>query len=155
MAQCFRFGWGRCSPLNWALCLITKNQWVMIVLCSLGLWVLCFSASWLQWARFSGQLFFGAGNSANCLIQFSGKHEVRAVGAISILNTGCGAWIAEIQSQFFKSMSRFSFLGLGFWLWIKAELILVLVKRKSLKLKHNKRFKRDSQRVAFLLLLQV
>ncbi len=31
-----------------------------------------------------------------------------------------------------------------------AELILVLVKRKSLKLKHNKRFKRDSQRAAFL-----
>ncbi len=27
---------------------------------------------------------------------------------------------------------------------------MVLVKRKSLKLKHNKRFKRDSQRVAFL-----
>ncbi|EGR0144076.1 DUF3265 domain-containing protein, partial [Vibrio cholerae] len=26
---------------------------------------------------------------------------------------------------------------------------MVLVKRKSLKLKHNKRFKRDSQRVAF------
>ncbi|MCU8278249.1 hypothetical protein M2G82_22715, partial [Vibrio vulnificus] len=22
MAQCFRFGWGRCSPLNWALALI-------------------------------------------------------------------------------------------------------------------------------------
>ncbi|NVD22926.1 hypothetical protein FC654_21980 [Vibrio vulnificus] len=20
MAQCFRFGWMRCSPLNWALC---------------------------------------------------------------------------------------------------------------------------------------
>nr|WP_232349427.1 DUF3265 domain-containing protein [Vibrio navarrensis] len=28
---------------------------------------------------------------------------------------------------------------------------MVWVKRKSLKLKHNKRFKRDSQRVAFLL----
>ncbi|ELP6741387.1 DUF3265 domain-containing protein [Vibrio vulnificus] len=27
----------RCSPLNRALCLITKNQWFMIVLCSLGL----------------------------------------------------------------------------------------------------------------------
>ncbi len=48
-------------------------------------------------------------------------------------------------------MSRFSFSGLGFCLRIKAELILVLVKRKSLKLKHNKRFKRDSQRVAFSL----
>ncbi|EJC6746936.1 hypothetical protein P4565_004467 [Vibrio vulnificus] len=58
--------------------------------------------------------------------------------------------IAEIQSLFFKSMSRFSLLGLGFCLRIKAELILVFVKRKSLKLKHNKRFKRDSQRAAFL-----
>ncbi len=56
-----------------------------------------------------------------------------------------------MQSLFFKSMSRFSFSGLGFCLRIKAELILVLVKRKSLKLKHNKRFKRDSQRAAFLL----
>ncbi|MGL1062606.1 hypothetical protein ACSTD8_22355, partial [Vibrio vulnificus] len=36
-------------------------------------------------------LFFGAGNSENCLIQFSSKREVRAVGAISILNTGFGA----------------------------------------------------------------
>ncbi|EGR0209237.1 hypothetical protein FMH16_22210 [Vibrio vulnificus] len=26
MAQCFRFGWRRCSPLNWALCLITKKS---------------------------------------------------------------------------------------------------------------------------------
>ncbi len=48
-------------------------------------------------------------------------------------------------------MSRFSFLVLGFCLSVKTELILVLVKRKSLKLKHNKRFKRDSQRAAFLL----
>ncbi len=47
-------------------------------------------------------------------------------------------------------MSRFSFSGLGFCLSVKTELILFLVKRKSLKLKHNKRFKRDSQHVAFL-----
>lgn len=48
-------------------------------------------------------------------------------------------------------MSNFSFLVFGFCLCNKAELILVQVKRKSLKLKHNKRFKRDSQRVAFSL----
>ncbi len=36
----------------------------------------------------SGQLFFGSGNSESCLIQFSSKCEVRAVGAISILITG-------------------------------------------------------------------
>ncbi|MCU8474445.1 hypothetical protein M2G39_20795 [Vibrio vulnificus] len=60
----------------------------MVFLCSLGLLVLCFSASWLQWARFSGQLFFGAGNSKNCLNQFLGKCEVGSAGSISILNTG-------------------------------------------------------------------
>ncbi|EGR1860797.1 hypothetical protein D3O62_18885 [Vibrio cholerae] len=48
-------------------------------------------------------------------------------------------------------MSHFSFLVFGFCLCNKAELILVQVKRKSLKLKHNKRFKRDGQRVAFSL----
>nr|WP_240313291.1 DUF3265 domain-containing protein [Vibrio cholerae] len=48
-------------------------------------------------------------------------------------------------------MSRFSFLVFGFFLLVKVELILVWVKRKSLNLKHNKRFKRDSQRAAFLL----
>ncbi|EPT2694974.1 hypothetical protein ACVP1L_004212, partial [Vibrio vulnificus] len=34
------------------------------------------------WALFSGQLFFGAGNSENCLNQFSGKREVKVVGSI-------------------------------------------------------------------------
>ncbi|EGQ9284175.1 hypothetical protein F7U74_22830 [Vibrio vulnificus] len=49
-------------------------------------------------------------------------------------------------------MSRFSFLGFGFCLSVKTELILFWVKRKSLKLKHNKAFKADSQRVAFWVL---
>ncbi|WP_253276703.1 hypothetical protein, partial [Vibrio vulnificus] len=40
------------------------------------------SASWLQWALFSGHLFFGAKNSESCLSQFSGKRDVRAVGSI-------------------------------------------------------------------------
>ncbi|EPH5778039.1 hypothetical protein ACS2RX_003570, partial [Vibrio cholerae] len=77
----------RCQPLRRALCLITKNQLVASFLCSLGLLVLCLSASWLQRALFSGQLFFGAGNSENCLNQFSGNREVRAAGSISILTT--------------------------------------------------------------------
>ncbi|TBT61527.1 acetyltransferase [Vibrio parahaemolyticus] len=25
MAQCFRFGGRRCSPLNWALCIMLRN----------------------------------------------------------------------------------------------------------------------------------
>ncbi|EGR0237957.1 hypothetical protein ACH7VL_004362 [Vibrio vulnificus] len=54
----------------------------MIFLCSPGLFVSSFSAGRLQWALFSGHLFFGAKNSENCLNQFSGKREVRAVGSI-------------------------------------------------------------------------
>ncbi|MCD1246076.1 hypothetical protein B4950_18890 [Vibrio cholerae] len=68
----------RCQPLRRALCLITQNQWVMVLLCSFGFSVLSLSASWLQWTLFSGHLFFGAGNSENCLNQYSGKREVRA-----------------------------------------------------------------------------
>ncbi|EPN5030856.1 hypothetical protein ACT0UU_004400, partial [Vibrio vulnificus] len=57
-------------------------------LCPLSFLALSSSASWFQWALFSGQLFFGAGNSENCLNQFSGKHEVRAAGLISNLILG-------------------------------------------------------------------
>ncbi len=78
----------RHSPLNAALCLITKNQWLMFFLCSIGWLVLCLSASWLQWALFSGHLFFGAGTSDSCLNQFSCKREVRAAGSISNLILG-------------------------------------------------------------------
>ncbi|WP_082069554.1 MULTISPECIES: hypothetical protein [Vibrio] len=60
----------------------------MVFLCSLGLFVSSFSASQLQWTLFSGHLFFGAKNSENCLNQFSGKREVRAVGSISNLILG-------------------------------------------------------------------
>ncbi|WP_206779834.1 hypothetical protein, partial [Vibrio vulnificus] len=52
------------------------------LLCSLSFSVLCFSASWLLLVLFFGHLFFGAGNSGNCLNQLSGKREVRAVGSI-------------------------------------------------------------------------
>ncbi|EGQ8118651.1 hypothetical protein D0D73_24890 [Vibrio parahaemolyticus] len=60
----------------------------MVFLCSLGWLVSSLSASWLYCALFSGHLFFGAGNSENCLSQFSGKREVRAVGSISNLILG-------------------------------------------------------------------
>ncbi|MGR3073514.1 hypothetical protein ABMY53_21175 [Vibrio vulnificus] len=103
----------RCSPLNWALCLITKSQWFMIVLCSLGSLVWCFSASWLQWARFSGQLFFGAGNSANCLNQFSGKREVEAVGSISNLILGLFSISGQSSKSDFQNHESFQFFG--FW----------------------------------------
>ncbi|EPM7728695.1 hypothetical protein [Vibrio vulnificus] len=61
---------------------------VVSFLCSLGLLVLCLSANWLRLALFSGHLFFGAGNSENCLNQFLGKREVGSAGSISILITG-------------------------------------------------------------------
>ncbi|KQA15092.1 hypothetical protein AAY54_17415 [Vibrio metoecus] len=51
-------------------------------LCSLGLLVSRLSASWFQRALLVGHQFFGAGSSENCLNQFSGKREVRAVGAM-------------------------------------------------------------------------
>ncbi|HFQ5018261.1 TPA: hypothetical protein ACGUP9_004341 [Vibrio vulnificus] len=60
----------------------------MVFLCSLSLLVSSSSASQLDWALFSGHQFFGAGNSENCLIQFSGKREVRAAGSIGNLNIG-------------------------------------------------------------------
>ncbi|MGL1053865.1 hypothetical protein ACSTD8_22270, partial [Vibrio vulnificus] len=99
-----------------ALCLITKNQWFMAFLCSLGWLVLSLSASLLQWALFSGHLFFGAGNSERCLSQYSGKREVRAVGSIRNLILVLWSWIAEIRSMFFKTMSCFGFLRFGFCL---------------------------------------
>ncbi len=86
----------------------------MIFLCSPGLFVSSFSASRLQWALFSGHLFFGAKNSENCLHQFLGKREVRAVGAIRDLISGFRVLTAKAQSQNLKIMSHFSFLGFAF-----------------------------------------
>ncbi|EGQ8127637.1 hypothetical protein I7100_005056 [Vibrio parahaemolyticus] len=60
----------------------------MVFLCFLCFWVLCASASWLQWVLFSGHLFFGAENSQSCLNQLPGKREVRAVGTIRNLILG-------------------------------------------------------------------
>ncbi|EGQ9963456.1 hypothetical protein FWP57_18660 [Vibrio cholerae] len=88
MAVVIEFSVMRCQPLRRALCLITKNQWIMIFLCSLGLLVLCLSASRLRLALLSGRLFSGAGSSENCLNQFSDKREVGSAGSISILITG-------------------------------------------------------------------
>ncbi|RZP54329.1 hypothetical protein D8T45_23485 [Vibrio vulnificus] len=60
----------------------------MLFLCSLSFLALSLSASWLQWALFSGHLFFGAENSECCFNQFSGKREVRVAGSISNLILG-------------------------------------------------------------------
>ncbi|MBF4247078.1 hypothetical protein EA004_18995 [Vibrio anguillarum] len=88
----------------------------MVLLCSFGFSVLSLSASWLQWALFSGHFFFGAGNSENCLNQFLGEREVRAIGSIRSLILGFSALSAKVQSLIFKIMSYFSFLVFGFCL---------------------------------------
>jgi len=88
----------------------------MVLLCSFGFSVLSLSASWLQWALFSGHLFFGAGNSERCLSQFSGKREFRAVGSIRSLILGFSVLSAKFQSLIFKIMSHLSFLVFGFCL---------------------------------------
>ncbi|HAS8547722.1 TPA: hypothetical protein I7775_22405 [Vibrio vulnificus] len=69
----------------------------MVFLCSLGWLVLSLSASWLQWALFSGHLFIGAGNSERCLNQFSGKREVRAIGSIRNVILGFSFWLAKFK----------------------------------------------------------
>ncbi|MBH9742542.1 hypothetical protein CJ419_23260 [Vibrio navarrensis] len=55
-----------------------------------------------QWALFSGQLFFGAGNSENCLNQVSGRREVRTVGSIRNLILGFSFWLAKFKVWFSK-----------------------------------------------------
>ncbi|EOW9411461.1 hypothetical protein ACOCGD_003485, partial [Vibrio cholerae] len=95
--------------LRRALCLITSNQLVVSFLCSLGLLVLCLSASWLRLALFSRHLFFGAGNSESCLSQFSGKREVRVVGSIRKLILGFGLEQSkfEVVFQIYESFQFF------------------------------------------------
>ncbi len=106
----------RCSHLNRALCLITQSQWFMVSLCSLGCLVSRLSASWLQRAQFSGQLFFSAGNSKSCLSQFSSKLEVGAAGSIRNLNCRFLSIGGQSSKLDFQIMSRFGFFGLGFCL---------------------------------------
>ncbi len=110
MVVVFEFSVMRCQPLRRALCLITKNQWIMVFLCSLGWLVLCLSASWLQRALFSGQLFFGAGNSENCLNQFSGKCEVRAAWLNQYFEHrfwGLNCWNSQSVFQIYESFQFF------------------------------------------------
>ncbi|MBE4621033.1 hypothetical protein CRN33_05450 [Vibrio vulnificus] len=88
----------------------------MVFLCSLGFSVWCLSASWLQWALFSGHPFLGAKNSESCLNQFSGKREVRAIGSIRNVILGFSVLSAKVQSLIVKIISHFSFLVFGFCL---------------------------------------
>ncbi len=81
----------------------------MVFLCPLSFLALSSSASWFQWALFSGHLFFGAGSSVNCLNQFSGKREVRAAGSISNLILGFLVLAAKFQSLIFKNYESFQF----------------------------------------------
>ncbi|TOQ06354.1 hypothetical protein CGH04_21460 [Vibrio parahaemolyticus] len=88
----------------------------MIFLCSLSFLFLSSSASCLHWALFFGHLFFGAGNSGNCLNQFSGKREVRAAGSIRnpFLGFKFQTRSAKIPNLNIKTMIHFGFLSFGF-----------------------------------------
>ncbi|HAS8191798.1 TPA: hypothetical protein I7674_21850 [Vibrio vulnificus] len=88
----------------------------MVFLCSLGFSVRCLSASWLLWALFSGHPFLGVKNSDNCLNQFSGKCEVRAVGSIRnpFLGFKLQTRSAKIPNLNIKAMIHFGFLSFGF-----------------------------------------
>ncbi|MCU8203653.1 hypothetical protein M2G83_21755, partial [Vibrio vulnificus] len=60
--------------------------------------------------------FFGAGNSENCLIQFSGKREVRAVGSIRnpFLGFQTSNQICQNSEPHYQNYDSFQFFG--FWL---------------------------------------
>ncbi len=126
-----KFGGSALLPLNAALCLITRNQWFMVFLCSLGLFVSSFSASRLQWALFSGHLFFGAKNSENCLNQFSGKREVRAVGSIRNPFLGFQTSNQICQNSEPDYQNYESFLFSTFWLLFVNQSRVNLVFRKT------------------------
>ncbi|MGR2911453.1 hypothetical protein ABMX86_23225, partial [Vibrio vulnificus] len=82
--------------------------------CSFGFLVLFLSASWLRLALFSGHLFFGAGNSENCLSQFSSKREVGAAGSISISTTSFLGLNCQNSKSVFQIYESFQFFR--FWL---------------------------------------
>ncbi len=63
---------------------------------------------------FSGHFFFGAGNSENCLNQYSGKREVRAVGSISNLILGFFSISGQSPKSDFQNHESFPFFR--FWL---------------------------------------
>ncbi len=62
--------------------------------------------------------------------------------------------MAKFQSLIFKNYEPFQFFRFCLLLANPSELILVLAKRNPLKLKHNKAFKRDLARVAFLVCVE-
>ncbi|ASJ40108.1 hypothetical protein TI24_12770 [Vibrio vulnificus] len=65
---------------------------------------------------FSGHLFFGAGNSENCLNQFWGKREVGSAGSISIFEHRFWGLNCRNSKSVFQIYESFQFLGLGFCL---------------------------------------
>ncbi|EGQ8107511.1 hypothetical protein I7096_004931 [Vibrio parahaemolyticus] len=67
---------------------------------------------------FFGHSFFGAGNSENCLNQFSGKREVGAAGSIRtpFLGFKLQTRFAKIPNLNIKTMIHFGFLRFVFCL---------------------------------------
>ncbi|MEJ3599620.1 hypothetical protein WFH67_03630 [Vibrio vulnificus] len=142
----------RHSPLNAALCLITKisGLWSSFVLLACEF---CVSRQ----VGFSGRCFpdnyslaLEIQRIASINFRVSARLGRLAQSEIHLKAVKLQTGFAKIPSLIIKTMIHFGFLVFVFCLRIKAELILALVWRKSLKLKHNKAFKRDLARVAFL-----
>ncbi|EGR0671538.1 hypothetical protein E4T17_21840 [Vibrio vulnificus] len=67
---------------------------------------------------FFGHQFFGAGNSGNCLNQFLGKREVRAVGSIRNPFLGFKLQTRFCQNSKSDSQNHDSFRFSTFWLCV-------------------------------------
>ncbi|PAO29138.1 hypothetical protein BST50_21675 [Vibrio vulnificus] len=77
-------------------------------------------------ALFFGHQFFGTGNSGNCLIQFSGKREVRAVGSIRnpFLGFQTSNWICQNPKSDYQNYDSFRFSTFWFLFVIQSRVNL-------------------------------
>ncbi|EOA6554476.1 hypothetical protein ACH7VL_004417, partial [Vibrio vulnificus] len=87
------------------------------------------SASWFQWALFSGHLFFGAGSSENCLNQFSCKREVRGGWLNQQFDLRFLSFDYQISKSDFQNYESFRFST--FWLLFVNQSRVNLVSRKT------------------------
>ncbi|HAS8340135.1 hypothetical protein M2G95_19590 [Vibrio vulnificus] len=77
----------------------------MVFLCSLSFLVLCSSASWFQWALFSGLQFVDAKNSKSCLIEMRCLSEVSAAYSVSKLELQLSFLTLILNANSIKFMS--------------------------------------------------
>ncbi|POC24427.1 hypothetical protein CRN46_07855 [Vibrio vulnificus] len=88
---------------------------VVSFLCSLGLLILCLSASWFRLALFSGHLFFGSGNSESCLIKVQCVFESNDAILVSKFEHQFSVSHAKTQYQYNQIYELIQFFSLWFW----------------------------------------